>query len=274
SVQGGAAPLTVAFTGSGSTGSIVGYHWDFGDGTVSTEPDPVHTFLQAGNYLVSLTVEGESDSSDTMTLEVTVLPEEVPEGFSLYLNTGTAADVSFNGRSYLGDANFGSYYSSSGTYTVSTASDQPLYVTERNGKTLNYAIPVPNGIYTVQTHHMELYVGLGGPAASPGRRVFDISMEGTLVKDNFDIFVEGSNQPTVLTFEEIAVSDGVLNINMAASVNNVSISGITIKGGGNNVDGAALRRAFELGIVESPEASNPLKKGELLISLYPNPTKS
>src|SRR5690606_32774510 len=90
--------------------------------------------------------------------------------------------------------------------------------------------PVPNGSYTVQTHHIELYFGRSGPAATAGKRVFDISMEGALVKDNFDIFLEGSNQPTVLTFENITVTDGILNINLAASVNNASISGITILG--------------------------------------------
>src|SRR5690606_16205451 len=135
----------------------------------------------------------------------------------LFLNAGTSADVSFNGETYLGDSQFPSYYGSSGTHSYSNANGGPLYATERNGRNLNYSIPLPNGMYTVQTHHNELWFGHKGPSASAGRRVFDIRIEGALVKDNFDIFVENSNQPTVLTLEEIEVSDGVLNINMSAS---------------------------------------------------------
>src|SRR5690606_40660966 len=74
----------------------------------------------------------------------------------------------------------------------------------------------------------ELYFGLNGPGATEGRRVFDISIEGALVKDDFDIYLEGFNQPTVLTFQDIVVNDGVLNLDLVASVNNASISGISI----------------------------------------------
>jgi len=38
-------------------GSIIEYHWDFDDGYTSFQPDPTHTFLEAGNYNVSLTVQ-------------------------------------------------------------------------------------------------------------------------------------------------------------------------------------------------------------------------
>src|SRR5690606_16265270 len=160
----------------------------------------------------------------------------ITEGISMFLNTGTSSDVSFNGETYLGDGQFPSYYGSSGTYYNTSAPGGLLYTTERNGRTLDYSIPVPNGTYTVRTHHTELWFGLKGPSATAGRRVFDINIEGSLVKDNLDLFVENSNQPTVLTFEEIEVSDGVLNIDMAASINNATISGITIIGEGEPVE--------------------------------------
>ena len=44
---------TVTFINQ-STGNITGYEWDFGDGYTSTEVNPVHTYLEAGDYLVSL----------------------------------------------------------------------------------------------------------------------------------------------------------------------------------------------------------------------------
>ncbi|HIH93808.1 TPA: PKD domain-containing protein [Methanosarcina acetivorans] len=55
-VTGGTAPLTVNFTDQ-STGSPTAWAWDFGDGANSTEQNPSHTYVSAGNYTVNLTVE-------------------------------------------------------------------------------------------------------------------------------------------------------------------------------------------------------------------------
>ena len=41
-----------------STGRITTWKWDFGDGTQSAEQNPIHTYKQAGEYVVVLNVEG------------------------------------------------------------------------------------------------------------------------------------------------------------------------------------------------------------------------
>ena len=46
-----------------SEGQVTSWHWDFGDGTISTEQQPIHTYTSAGKYVVVLTVEGVSGSS-------------------------------------------------------------------------------------------------------------------------------------------------------------------------------------------------------------------
>jgi PKD repeat protein len=53
----GSLPLTVTFQ-SFSTGPIVKYFWDFGDGNTSSEKNPVHTYYQEGTYTVELNVVG------------------------------------------------------------------------------------------------------------------------------------------------------------------------------------------------------------------------
>ncbi len=60
----GPAPLDVAFTGDNSTDDhgITRYKWVFGDGTISAEANPTHTFESTGTYQVKLVVfdaEGE-----------------------------------------------------------------------------------------------------------------------------------------------------------------------------------------------------------------------
>ena len=55
---------TLFFTSieSASDGGITTWTWDFGDGTTSTERNPVHTYQEAGTYTVSLTVVGPGGS--------------------------------------------------------------------------------------------------------------------------------------------------------------------------------------------------------------------
>lgn len=61
----GPAPLSVTFTDS-STGQITSYSWLFGDGSSSTEQNPVHQYTATGAYTVRLTVTGPG-GSDTAT---------------------------------------------------------------------------------------------------------------------------------------------------------------------------------------------------------------
>ncbi len=51
----GKAPLVVKFTDI-STGNPQTWNWDFGDGTTSTQPNPVHAYTTPGAYDVNLTV--------------------------------------------------------------------------------------------------------------------------------------------------------------------------------------------------------------------------
>ena len=48
---------TMQFTNTSSKQGNV--HWDFGDGTSSTEANPTHKYSKSGNYNVTLTIEGE-----------------------------------------------------------------------------------------------------------------------------------------------------------------------------------------------------------------------
>src|SRR5690606_24033134 len=93
---------------------------------------------------------------------------------------------------------------------------------------MSFAIPVPNGTYTVQTYHSEGYFGETGPAAVKGQRVFDILIEGQLKKNDLDLYAENGNKETVLTFKQIEVKDGILNLDMSASENNAVVSGFAI----------------------------------------------
>jgi PKD repeat protein len=72
----GVGPLAVNFSSAGSydpDGGIASYSWNFGDGTVSSEPNPVHTYSTPGTYTASLVVtdfSGLASAADTVTIVV------------------------------------------------------------------------------------------------------------------------------------------------------------------------------------------------------------
>jgi PKD repeat protein len=61
----GNAPLNVSFT-STTTGDDYTLVWGFGDGTQSTDTNPVHTFTMAGNYFIILNATNDGGSTGSI----------------------------------------------------------------------------------------------------------------------------------------------------------------------------------------------------------------
>jgi len=74
--QSGIRPLTVRFTDL-STGNPTSWLWDFGDGTTSSERNPVYTYQSEGSYAVSLTATNEG-GSNTNTKSAYIVVNDVP----------------------------------------------------------------------------------------------------------------------------------------------------------------------------------------------------
>ena len=120
--------------------TVVGYSWNFGDGTTSTEQNPVHTFYYNGNYTVTLTVFGIDDEGnccsasyrETITISCACNPENLyvtmnNDGctysfFESSATSGTSHLISWQwdfGDGTLGiGQNVVHTYEANGTYTV------------------------------------------------------------------------------------------------------------------------------------------------------------
>ena len=77
SVRSGQAPLQVRFDGSlaydpDPGGTIVGWQWDFGDGTGATGQEVTHTYTAGGRYFPALTVTDDRGARTTYVDEVVV----------------------------------------------------------------------------------------------------------------------------------------------------------------------------------------------------------
>ena len=119
---------------STSTGQgITSYQWNFGDGQSGTGQNPSHTYAQAGNYQVTLTVgNGSGTCDDAITQAVTVnAPPEANFTFTTecqgtptqFTSTSTGQGIT-NYQWSFGDGQTGSgqnvshTYAQAGTYTV------------------------------------------------------------------------------------------------------------------------------------------------------------
>jgi len=111
--------------------------------------------------------------------------------------------------------------------SIPAGTPQALFKSERwdaaGGPELQWAFPVTAGQYQVRLYFAETYTG----AFAVGARKFDVSIENTLVLNDYDVFAEvGSNKGVVKTFT--VTSDATLNINFAHVVENPAIKAIEI----------------------------------------------
>ncbi len=174
----GESPLAVGFTDT-STGKPMAWEWDFGDGAVSTEPDPAHVYEVPGTYTVKLTVEnskGSTTAARDVTAEVPV-PAPPIASFAVDATSGEAPfAVAFTDTSLksptawawdFGDGNASDeqnpthVYASPGVYTVAlTATNdlgtgnvtKPQFIAAtENGKTIIFRgnVPLEKGTFSV-----------------------------------------------------------------------------------------------------------------------------
>jgi PKD repeat protein len=89
----GVAPLNVQFLNR-STGQITSYSWNFGDGNISDQEDPQHTYIVPGTYTVTLIVTGPGGSSTVQSPIVVTAPTPTITNTPSATATNTSIPVS------------------------------------------------------------------------------------------------------------------------------------------------------------------------------------
>ncbi|MFT4009802.1 MAG: PKD domain-containing protein [Nocardioidaceae bacterium] len=144
-----ASNKTVTFDSSASSdtnGTIASYSWDFGDGTTSTEANPVHTYATLASYTVSLVVtdnNGGSSSAATTTLTLsntapTAAFTSSATGLSVTFDSSGSADTDGTIASYswdFGDGGVSTAANPTHTYASSGTFEVTLTVTDDDGAT-------------------------------------------------------------------------------------------------------------------------------------------
>jgi len=66
----------IDFSSSESSWQIIEYFWDFGDGNISTEANPTHSYKNPGTYTVELKADFANKNSISDTVEISIFEEE------------------------------------------------------------------------------------------------------------------------------------------------------------------------------------------------------
>lgn len=92
-------------TFSNASISSTDYAWDFGDGSTSTDVDPVHTYAADGTYTVTLTASDKNNATSTATETITIVAPPIPlsADFSFEIADDDFATANFTNASISAD---------------------------------------------------------------------------------------------------------------------------------------------------------------------------
>lgn len=224
----GCGPLETRFTdGSTSDASLTSWSWDFGDGTSSTERNPIHTYDDPGVYNVALTVTDANSCSDTEARSSFIQVIGPKPGFSADVQSGdvplevTFTDETISGAPIiswnwdLGDGAMSSLLNPSHTYSTAGAFDVSLTVQDLDG--CSRALSKPSFVTTTANADLQISVDDGVSEAVPGE-----SVTYTIAIRN-----EGA------TNDPAAVVSDVFPASLACSWTSVAAGGAT-----GNIDGS------------------------------------
>ncbi|MBV8115512.1 MAG: immunoglobulin domain-containing protein, partial [Silvibacterium sp.] len=131
-----------------------------------------------------------------------------------------AADEDFNGGAASGT---GATINTSG---VSNPAPESVYQHQRSGNNFTYTLPgsIPGASYTVRLHFDEFYW------TAVGKRIFNVSINGTQVLNNFDIFATAGGQDIAIVepFTATANAQGQIVLQFTAITDNAEINGIEV----------------------------------------------
>ena len=163
------------------------------------------------------------------TFQLVTHPSPVYAAGGVQINAGGGAASPF-----IADADFsGGRNGTSTTKTIDTSkvtnpAPQAVYQTDRVG---NFTYTIPNltagTSYTVRLHFAEIYW------TAAGKRTFNVSINGSQVLSNFDIFATagGANIAVIEQFSATAGATGTIAIQFTTVKDNAQLNGLEVLGG-------------------------------------------
>ena len=206
--------------------------------TTITSGDLTLDYGAAGTGSADITVEAtDTDGGSTeTTFTVTVVTPQADDGV-IRINAGGGDVYDDEGHFFQADTYFigGQADSVSASRAIANTKYDALYLTQRQGGSFSYSIPVANGNYILSAHIVDW------ESTDFGQRTFDIMVEGQSFYHELDIyseiknaFLEGKDTAKIIqgpdknTTIVTNVPDGSFNIDFSASLNDATIAALEI----------------------------------------------
>ena len=143
------------------------------------------------------------------------------------INANGPSYTDVGGRTFSADAFFtGGQGTNNSGLGIAGTTDDALYQLYRYGQ-FSYDFPVPQaGDYQIILHFSENWTGANGA----GLRVFDVEAEGNVIIDDLDIWATAGFQTAYIDTIVVNVTDGTLNLDWIAGVQNPKVAAIEVLG--------------------------------------------
>ena len=163
-------------------------------------------------------------SASSSSVSPVIVKEPNPNFVPLFAVNSGGSGANVDGQAYEADRYFtGGDLGGTGDGIANTNADV-LYQSERWGA-FSYSFPVKAGTYDITLHMGEFFWEEGGA------RIFNVEVEGDVLINGFDPFSSaGHDSAYIVHLNGISVSDGQLDLNFSASVDNANVAAIVIKG--------------------------------------------
>ena len=199
---------------------------DMSTGVLSWSP----SLGQLGSHAVTARATDLGGLFDEQSFAIEVFdPSSGNAGVFHRINCGGNAYTDSLGNSWSADTGFNTGLTFSTGNTITGTADPALYQKERfdlaGGPDLTYSLSVPApGSYRVKLHFAEIFAG----SSLPGQRVFDVSIEGQLVLNDYDVAAEVGAFASVIKQFDILVTDGTVDITFGHVVENPKVNAIEV----------------------------------------------
>lgn len=195
--------FVVNFDGSSSfdsDGDTFTYNWNFGDGNISNQISPSHTYSSAGTYTVTLLLDDGTDTDYTTTLvTVPVITDVTPPVGSVIINGGSG-------------------YTNNGTVNLTISASDASGVSEMKiSNSNNFASAIAETFNTLKSWTLSVTDGL---------KTVYIWFKDTIGNWNntsyTDTIILDTINPTISTIVNSAVTSSTANITLTTSESSVS----------------------------------------------------
>lgn len=207
--------LTVTWTASTDNVGVTGYRVSRNGSLIATVTGLSYndsSLAPATTYDYSVVaIDSAGNVSTPRTASVTTL--EASASTVVRINCGGPTYLDATGNTWIADTYYNTGFASTDSATVTGTTLGQLFKSYRWDDTpspeLLYTIPIANGSYVVRLYLAET----SSSAKAPGKRVFDVDIEGTRAFEDVDVYVmAGGGNKALILEAATTVNDGNVQI--------------------------------------------------------------